>query len=261
MGILNVTPDSFYDGGKYLNIEDALKRLKIMEEEGADIIDIGGVSTRPGSSQPAEDEEIKRVIPIIDSIKDIDIPISIDTFRSNVAEESFKRGVKILNDVTALRGDRNMVYVARDYGVEVVLMHMKGTPQNMQKNPFYNDVIGEIKEFLIERIEFAVDNGIKEDKIWIDPGIGFGKTLEHNLTILKNISSLKEIGRPVLIGPSRKSFIGNILNLPVQERLSGTLGVVAWCYLHGADMVRVHDTKPVKELLKVMEKINDVENK
>ena len=256
MGILNVTPDSFYDGGRYFQVEDAVKQGMKLQEEGADIIDVGGVSTRPGSIPPSEEEELKRVIPVIEALKEnVEIPISIDTFRAKVAEEAFKRGVRILNDVTALRGDKKMADVAKEYDVEIILMHMKGTPKDMQKNPQYEDVVREIKAFLKERIDYALSKGIKEEKIWIDPGIGFGKTLEHNLTILKNISSFHELGRPILVGPSRKSFIGMILNLPPQERLFGTLGSIAWCYMENVDMVRVHDVRPTKELIKVLERI------
>ncbi|MCD6220127.1 dihydropteroate synthase [Candidatus Calescamantes bacterium] len=260
MGILNVTPDSFYDGGRYANLKEAVERAEIMKKEGVDIIDIGGVSTRPGSLSPSEEEEMRRVIPVVEAIAGIGIPLSIDTFRSKVAEECFKRGVRILNDVTALRGDRNMAFLARDYQVEVILMHMKGTPRDMQRNPEYEDVVKEVKEFFRERIDFALQQGIKEEKIWIDPGIGFGKTLTHNLSLLRNISSFKNLGRPVLVGPSRKSFIGAILNLPPEERLFGTLGAIAWCYYQGVDMVRVHDVKETKEMLEVMESIHNGNN-
>ncbi len=261
MGILNITPDSFYDGGRYVALQAAVERAKAMKKEGVDVIDIGGVSTRPGSLPPSEEEEMKRVLPVVEALREVEVPLSIDTFRSRVAEECFKRGVKILNDVTALRGDSNMVYLARDYQVEVILMHMKGTPRDMQKNPEYKDVLKEVKEFFRERIGFAVRRGIEEERIWIDPGIGFGKTLSHNLSLLRNISSFKrDLGRPILIGPSRKAFVGAILGLPSRERLFGTLGAVAWCYLQGVDMVRVHDTRETKEMLKVMESINGGNN-
>ncbi len=259
MGILNVTPDSFYDGGRFFEPSLAIRRAEEMVEEGVDVIDVGGVSTRPGSVAPGEEEEVRRVLPVIERLVErVKVPLSIDTFRSSVASACFKKGVKILNDVTALRGDENMAEVARDYGVEVILMHMKGTPKDMQENPYYEDVIKEIMDFFEERIDYAVKKGIPEEKIWIDPGIGFGKTLEHNLLILKNLKKLKSLGRPVLIGPSRKSFIGMILNLPPEERLYGTLATVAHAFWEGVDMVRVHDVRPAREVLEVLERIHSV---
>ncbi len=256
MGILNVTPDSFYDGGKFNSVDKAVTQAIKLAEEGADVIDVGGVSTRPGSEPPPEEEELRRVIPVLEALKgSLTTPLSIDTYRAGVAEEAFKRGVRILNDVTALRGDPRMGEVAAQFDVEVVLMHMKGTPRDMQDNPWYEDVVNEVEEFFKERIDYALRKGIKRERLWIDPGIGFGKTLEHNLVLLKNIPRFKKLGVPILVGPSRKSFVGMILNLPPEERLYGTMGSVAWCYIMGVDMVRVHDVRPVREMIEVMERI------
>ncbi|RKY31815.1 MAG: dihydropteroate synthase [Candidatus Omnitrophota bacterium] len=252
MGILNVTPDSFYDGGRYFEVEEAVKRGKEMEKEGADIIDVGGESSRPGSHPVSEKEEMERVLPVIKELsKEVKIPISIDTYKSKVAEEALKEGARIVNDISALRFDRKMVDVIRDYKAGVVLMHMKGRPSDMQKNPYYEDTVGEIYSFLEERIKFCEENGIEKEQIVIDPGIGFGKRLIDNLLILKNIHHFLSLGRPILIGTSRKSFIGFLLNLPVEERLEGTISSVIISYLKGVSLFRVHDVKEIKRALSV----------
>ena len=245
MGILNVTPDSFYDGGKYFEIEKAIERAKEMEKEGADIIDIGGESTRPFSKRIDEKEEMKRVIPVIEAIKsEIKVPISIDTYKPRVAEAAIEAGAAMINDIMALRN--GMEKVAAEHDVPVVLMHMKGKPETMQISPYYEDVAYEIIKFLKERIEFAIKNGIDENKIIIDPGIGFGKRQEDNLYIISHLIEFKSLGMPVLIGASRKSFIGNILNLPPEERLEGSIAANVIAIMNGADIIRCHDVKENK---------------
>ena len=252
MGILNVTPDSFYDGGRYFEIEKAIERGKEMERYGADIIDVGGESSRPGSQPVSEKEEIERVLPVIKGLlNEVKIPISIDTYKSKVAEKALEEGASIVNDISALRFDERMVDVVREYKAGVVLMHMKGKPSDMQKNPYYEDTVGEIYDFLKRRIEFCEENGIERQQIVIDPGIGFGKRLIDNLLILKNLSQFLSLGRPILIGTSRKSFIGFLLNLPAEERLEGTIASVIISYLKGVSIFRVHDVKEIKRALEV----------
>lgn len=262
MGILNVTPDSFSDGGMYFAHTKAIERGIEMEREGADIIDIGGESTRPGATPVPVEEELKRVIPVIKELAGaVNIPISIDTYKSEVAKRAIEAGASIVNDVSALRFDPSMVRVLKEYNVKIVLMHMLGTPATMQTNIGYKDVIEDVYEFLKERIEFAEAMGIKKDRIIIDPGIGFGKKLIHNLLLIKHIDKFKELGCPVLIGPSRKSFIGEILHLPVPERLEGTAGAVAFAIMKGVNIVRVHDVRPIKHMIQVMEAIKKAGNK
>jgi dihydropteroate synthase len=256
MGIINVTPDSFSDGGHFLDSEKAIAQGLRLVDEGADIIDIGGESTRPGSESVSVDEELRRVIPVIEGLVDkVKIPISIDTCKSEVARKAIDSGASMINDISAARFDPKIVDVAKEYDVPLALMHMKGTPNNMQKNPTYESVMGEIKEFLYERVGFAVTKGILKENILIDPGIGFGKTLEHNYEIIRNLGELKEMDMPILIGPSRKSFIGKTLDLPVEERLEGTLAAVTMCVMNGADMVRVHDVKEVVRAVKMTDAI------
>ncbi|MEN2984528.1 MAG: dihydropteroate synthase [Dictyoglomaceae bacterium] len=258
MGIINVTPDSFYAGSRKTNIEDILNTAQNMIENGVDIIDIGGQSTRPGSDFIEEEEELKRVIPAIEEIRRNfpKVLISVDTFRARVAEEAIKKGADIINDISAFRFDEALLKVVKEYNSPYILMHMKGTPKDMQINPYYEDVIKEISEFFIERILFMTDNGIEENKIIIDPGIGFGKRYEDNLEILSRLRELKTLKKPILIGASRKSFIGKALgDLPPEERLEGTLGVTALCFLNDVDIIRVHDVKENKRVLKILEAI------
>lgn len=243
MGILNVTPDSFSDGGRYFDEGRAVEHARQMAAQGADIIDIGGESTRPGAEPLSEEEELRRVIPVIRRLKqEIDLPVSIDTYKSRVADEALKAGACIVNDISGLRFSPDMARVVADHGAALVIMHIKGTPRDMQQNPVYRDVIGEITEYLSEGIEIAVKAGVDREKIVIDPGIGFGKTLEHNLIIMNRLSEFRALGRPILIGTSRKRFIGMVLeqNEP-EQRIEGTAATVALAIERGASIVRVHD--------------------
>lgn len=260
MGILNVTPDSFYDGGRYASVESALERAREMVEGGADIIDVGGESSRPGSLPVGKDEELSRILPVIKAISDeMDVPISVDTYRAEVAEEAIKAGAGMVNDITAMGSDENMAGIVREYGVPICLMHMKGTPQNMQKNPHYDDVMAEITKFLHERAEYAMAKGIDEKNIILDPGIGFGKRtgegIEDNCEIIARLAELKSLGFPVLVGASRKTFIGNLSNTRVEERLEGSLGAEAMAIANGADILRVHDVKETKRMAMVVDRI------
>ncbi len=259
MGALNVTPDSFSDGGKFFKLEDAVKQGMKMAEEGADIIDVGGESTRPGSDPVSIQEELSRVIPVIEALsKKIDVPISIDTYKAEVAKRALDAGTQMINDISALRFDPEMKRVASEYKVPINLMHIKGTPKNMQKDPWYEDVILEITEYLKKSIKIARDAGIDKDRIIIDPGIGFGKRLEDNLNILKNLKKFSILGCPILIGCSRKSFIGKILDQPVEERLEGSLASLAVAIMNGANIVRVHDVKESKRVAGLMDAILNV---
>lgn len=254
MGIVNVTPDSFSDGGKYFSPERAMTRALTLVDEGADIIDIGGESSRPGSEPIAADEELSRVIPVIDGIRQqSDIPISIDTTKSIVAGEALKHGATIINDISALRFDDAMVDVASKYHVPVILMHMQGMPKTMQTNPTYHNVVGEIKLFFDERISFARSKGI--DCLIIDPGIGFGKTLKHNLQLLHRLVEFHSLGYPLLVGTSRKSFIGQLTADAVGNRLGGSIASNILGIIAGAHVLRVHDVKQMKQAMTVTEAI------
>ena len=244
MGVLNVTPDSFSDGGCYLDVEQAVAHAKSMVAEGATLIDIGGESSRPGASPVSIDEELARVIPVIRAIVDaVDVLISIDTYKAEVAHQALTAGAHLINDITALRGDTSMASVVAEMEAGLILMHMKGTPRTMQKAPAYDDVVGEVCASLQESIETAETEGVAAERIIIDPGIGFGKTTEHNIALLKRLRAFQSLNKPLLIGTSRKSFIGNVLGLPVTERVEGTAATVCWAITHGADIVRVHDVK------------------
>lgn len=250
MGILNVTPDSFSDGGRYFDKSIAIRRAHEMVEEGADIIDIGGESTRPGSEPVTLEEEISRTIPVIEVLaKNIKIPISIDTYKAEVAKMALDAGASIVNDISGLRFDPEMPKVVSQYKVPVVIMHIKGMPKNMQVNPQYEALIPEIMDYLRESIRLAMKSGIAEDKIIIDPGIGFGKTFEHNLEIIKNLHEFTLLEKPLLVGVSRKAFIGKILgDAPASERLEGTAAAVAISISNGANIIRVHDVKEMKKV-------------
>lgn len=256
MGILNVTPDSFSDGGKFFKFEDAVARGMKMVEEGADIIDVGGESTRPGSDPVSTQEELSRVIPVISSLVGrTDAPISVDTYKADVARQALDAGAQMINDISALRFDPQMKDLVRESGVPVALMHIKGTPKNMQKDPSYQNVIAEIAEYLKESIQMARDAGVEVGKIIIDPGIGFGKRLEDNLNILKNLKEFSILRCPILIGCSRKSFIGRILDLPAEERLEGSLAALAAAVINGANVVRVHDVKESKKVVDILDAV------
>jgi dihydropteroate synthase len=251
MGVLNVTPDSFSDGGRWIDPERAVRRARTMVREGADLIDVGGESTRPGSRPVSAREEIRRVVPVIERLAAEKILVSIDTSKAAVAREAFRAGAKILNDVTALRGDPAMARTAARAKVAVILMHMKGTPRTMQRNPEYRDVVDEIVEFFREILRNAWSAGIDRDKMILDPGIGFGKLPEHNLEILRRLDELRALGRPLAIGTSRKSFIGRALGRRVDDRVSGTAATVAAAILRGADLVRVHDVREMTDVARM----------
>ena len=238
MGILNVTPDSFSDGGEFNNVECALKHATKMVEEGADIIDLGGESTRPGHNYVDVDEELKRVIPVIKKLKkELDIPISVDTYKAKVADESLKLGVEMINDVWGLRKDNNMATVIAKHNAYVCIMH------NQDNTEYDKDIMQCIKEFLLESIDIAINAGIDKNKIILDPGIGFGKTYEQNLEVLKRLGELKILGYPILLGTSRKSVIGNTLDLPPKERVEGTIATTVLGIRDGVNIVRVHDVE------------------
>ena len=256
MGVLNVTPDSFSDGGQYLETQKAIERGITMAGEGADIIDVGGESTRPYSQKITAKEELDRVVPVIESLrKELAIPISIDTCKGEVAQEALRAGASMINDISALRFDPDMASIAAEAGVPVILMHMKGMPETMQKNPTYGDLIQEIFSFLEDAIARSVSAGIKRDLIIVDPGIGFGKTFDHNLKIIKELSRFSALERPILLGTSNKAFIGHILGKEVHERDTGTMATVAYGVINGAHIVRVHHVRKAVETVRMIEAI------
>ena len=256
MGILNVTPDSFSDGGRYFNRDRAIQQGIAMVREGADIIDVGGESTRPYSEFVPEEEELDRVIPVIEGLrKEVDRPISIDTCKANVASLAIKAGASIINDISALRFDKDMASVAADAKVPVILMHMQGTPGNMQDNPSYDDLIPEMLDFLKDSTDNALKAGIKRDMIIIDPGIGFGKNFDHNLTIIRELDRFALLDMPILLGTSRKAFIGHILGKDPDERDTGTMAAVSAGIINGAHIVRVHNVRMAVETAKVVDEV------
>jgi len=256
MGVLNVTPDSFSDGGRFFNTDKAIEQGLQMAADGAAIIDVGGESTRPGSAPVSDDEQIKRVVPVIKALcEKIEVPISIDTYKLEVAKAALEAGAGMINDITAL-SDERMAELAAKHDVPVVLMHIQGTPATMQTEPKYEDVVGEVLQFLLERAERAEDAGIDRKKIFIDPGIGFGKTLEHNLLLLRNINKFVAAGYRALIGTSRKSFIGKLTGKEKpDERIFGTAATVALCAASGVSIVRVHDVAEMVDVVKVANKL------
>jgi dihydropteroate synthase len=253
MGVLNATPDSFSDGGKYFDEKQAVDQALRLVEEGADILDVGGESTRPGSDAVPEEEEIRRVLPVVRAVvRYTTVPVSIDTTKSGVAKAALDAGAAMVNDVSALRFDDKMGGVAAEAGVPLVVMHMRGVPKTMQAEPIeYRDLMGEIRAFLEEAVLKAVDAGVKPEQVIVDPGIGFGKTPEHNLRILNRIGELLALGRPVLVGPSRKAFLGKVLDKDVDERLHGTAAAVAAAVAGGAHILRVHDVGPMRDVIRV----------
>jgi dihydropteroate synthase len=247
MGIVNVTPDSFSDGGKYFDAERAVAHGLMLAEEGADFLDVGGESTRPGSEPVSEEEELRRVVPVIEQLKkQCRVPISIDTYKSVVADGALAAGATIANDVSGLTFDEKMATVTAKHHASIVLMHIKGAPKTMQENPCYNNVTNEVKEFL--RVQSATAKTAGITQIIIDPGIGFGKTYEHNIQLLRELKKLEDLGYPILVGPSRKTFVGTILHLPPDERLEGTAAAVTVSILNGAHIIRVHDVKAIKRV-------------
>jgi len=259
MGILNVTPDSFSDGGMYYNATQAIEFALQMEEEGADIIDVGGESTRPGAKTVELQKECDRILPVIEGIRTkSDILISIDTYKSEVARQSIATGAGMVNDISGMTFDPNMVDVIKDSGLPVVIMHIKGTPKNMQKKPYYEDLMQELTEYFEERKKFARAKGILDQQIILDPGIGFGKRLQDNFQLLRELKKIVDMGFPVLIGPSKKSFIGLTLDLPIDQRLEGTAAAVTTGILKGARIVRVHDVKEMKRVALITDSIRGI---
>lgn len=258
MGILNITPDSFSDGGLYFQQDRAIARAMEMVEEGADIIDIGGESSRPYADAVDEDEEMRRVIPVIEKLfGEISVPISIDTTKAAVAEAAIQAGAQIVNDISALHFDPHMATIVAKYRSGVILMHMKGSPRDMQNNPEYADIIGEIVEYLNQSILMALQAGISQDKIIVDPGIGFGKNWLDNFLIINRLNEFQVLNRPLLIGVSRKSFIGKALGLPEEERIMGTAAAIAASILMGVHIVRVHDVKDMAQVVNIADRIKN----
>ena len=258
MGILNVTPDSFSDGGDFLDPEKAAQQAAKMLDEGALIIDVGGESTRPGSEPVSPDEELNRVLPVIQGILENrpEATISVDTYRAAVARAALEAGAAIVNDVTALRGDPEMETVIVQYDCPLILMHMLGEPKTMQQDPHYEDVVRQVRDFLAERAAHAEAAGVAPDKIILDPGVGFGKTLDHNLSLLQNLDAVAELGYPVLVGASRKRFIGSITGEEeARDRVAGTVATSVLAYERGASLFRVHDVRPNREALEVAQAV------
>jgi dihydropteroate synthase len=253
MGVLNITPDSFSDGGAFLDPAAALAHAKRMLNEGADLIDVGGESTRPGAAPVSTEEELRRVMPVIEALVAAGgMALSIDTSKAAVARAAAAAGAVFVNDVTALRGDSGMVAAVAKAGTDVCLMHMQGDPRTMQDDPRYEDVVAEVKAFLEERLSFAVREGIAEERVWLDPGIGFGKTLRHNLDLLRRLDEIVALGRPVVVGASRKRFLGALTGRGEDERVAGTVASNVIAYERGAHMFRVHDVAPTRDALAVV---------
>jgi dihydropteroate synthase len=258
IGIVNVTPDSFSDGGLFIDPERAIAHGRSLASEGADILDVGGESTRPGAAAVAAEEELERVGPVVAALVAADgpgVPVSIDTSKAAVAAAALDAGAAIVNDVTAMRADPELAEVCAGRDCELVLVHMQGEPRTMQENPSYDDVVAEVKAFLADRVEAAVAAGVEEDRIWIDPGIGFGKTVEHNLRLLASLGELRELGRPIVIGTSRKRFLGAITGREVDRRLGGSIASNVLALARGADVFRVHDVLAARRALTTAEVI------
>ena len=251
MGVVNVTPDSFSDGGEFLAADAAVAHCRELLDEGADILDIGGESTRPGAEPVAADEELRRVLPVVEGAAEMGARISIDTTKAEVARRAVAAGASIVNDVSAFRFDSELAGVVAEADTECCLMHMLGRPRTMQDDPRYEDVVADVKAFLEERLAFAVGEGVPEERIWLDPGIGFGKALDHNLELLRRLDEIVAIGRPVVVGTSRKSFLGKLTGKPEKDRLPGTIATNVLALTRGASVFRVHDVAEVAEALKV----------
>lgn len=262
MGVLNVTPDSFSDGGRYFDKESAVARGIEMAEDGADIIDIGGESTRPGASGVGIEDELDRVIPVIEELSSkTDAIISIDTMKTSVARYAIESGARIINDVSALTHDPKMLEVARGSGAGVILMHMKGSPRTMQKDPKYDDVVTEVAHYLNRRVQEVLKKGLDRNTLAVDPGIGFGKTVEHNLKLLANLDVLGAYGLPVVVGVSRKSLLGKLTGREVEDRLAGSLAALVFCVFNGADVIRVHDVKESCDSARIAAVLNQEKRK
>jgi len=259
MGIVNVTPDSFSDGGLFLDPAAAIEHGRELAADGAEIVDVGGESTRPGAAAVPPGEEVERTAPVVAGLVAAGVAVSIDTSKVPVAEAALDAGARMVNDVTALAADPGLAGLCADRGCEVALMHMQGTPRTMQEDPTYDDVVDDVKAFLAARVEAAVAAGIAEERIWVDPGIGFGKTLEHNIELLRRLGELGDLGRPILLGTSRKSFIGKITGREVGERLGGSVASNVLALRAGAEMLRVHDVRDMREAALVAETILDPE--
>ncbi|MBO2519244.1 MAG: dihydropteroate synthase [Firmicutes bacterium] len=254
MGILNVTPDSFSDGGQYLDPGRAVARGLEMVAQGADLIDVGGESTRPGAEPVPVEEELRRVIPVIRRLaREVRVPISIDTYKARVAEAAVDAGARLLNDISAGRFDPEMPRLAARTGLPLVVMHMKGTPRTMQEAPWYEDVVGEVDQFFRERIQALTEAGVAREQLILDPGLGFGKRTQDNLVLLGQLGRFRHWGLPLLVGPSRKSFLGEVLGTPPQDRLEGTLAAVVTAVVQGADLVRVHDVEAIDRARRVVD--------
>jgi dihydropteroate synthase len=252
MGILNVTPDSFSDGGQFLTLDAALQQAQRLITEGADIIDIGGESTRPAAQPISVAEELDRIMPVLEKIRqEWPILISVDTSKAEVMREAIAAGVDIINDVKALRDDGSLAVVAPANQVKICLMHMQGEPRTMQHDPRYDNVVNEVKAFLLERVQACLAVGINPNRLWLDPGFGFGKTVEHNLLLLKHLTTLTQLGYPLVVGVSRKSFLGQLLNQPVTERLYGGLALAVLAVSQGVQIIRTHDVAATVDALKV----------
>jgi dihydropteroate synthase len=255
MGVVNVTPDSFSDGGAFLAPERAIAHARRLVADGAELLDVGGESTRPGARAVTGEEELARVAPVLAGLDGLDAAISIDTSKAAVAEAALDAGAEIVNDVTALRTEPGLAGLCADRGCIAVLMHMQGTPRTMQDDPAYDDVVDDVKAFLAQRIEFAVGEGIAEDRIWVDPGIGFGKTVRHNLELLNRLGELRALGRPIVVGTSRKRFIGTVTGREADDRLGGTIASNVLAARAGADVLRVHDVAEVAQAMRVADSI------
>jgi dihydropteroate synthase len=255
MGIVNVTPDSFSDGGLFLTPERAIEHARRLAADGADLLDVGGESTRPGARAVSAEEELARVAPVLAGLDGVDAAISIDTSKVAVAEAALDARAEIVNDVTALRHEPALAGLCAERECVVVLMHMQGTPRTMQENPTYQNVVDDVKAFLVERMAFAIGEGIAEERIWLDPGIGFGKNVGHNLELLSRLGELRELGRPIVVGASRKRFIGTLTGRAVDDRLGGTIATNVLALKSGADVLRVHDVAEVRQAAVVTDAI------
>jgi dihydropteroate synthase len=253
MGIVNVTPDSFSDGGLYIDAPAAIEHGRELEADGAVILDVGGESTRPGAQPVSADDELRRVVPVIEGLlaAGVSAQISIDTSKAVVAKAALRAGATLVNDVTALRGEPGIADLVAEHDADLCLMHMLGEPRSMQRDPHYHEVVSDVKAFLEERMAFAVAHGVAEERILLDPGIGFGKTVEHNLELLRRLGELASLGRPVVVGTSRKSFLGRITGRPVDDRLAATIAANVLAYERGARVFRVHDAGPVHDALMI----------